>query len=81
MKRRKDSIRHLLFLLILKRKTKPVNLLMIDILVPFYVSNESKSGFSDDLSQLVKTMDEEMFYMYRYKTAYCPQKNIKHDWA
>ena len=26
-------------------------------------------------------LDKTDFYMYKYKTAYCPQKNVKHDWA
>jgi len=26
-------------------------------------------------------MDHNLFYMYKYKTQYCPQKNIKHDWS
>lgn len=55
-------------------------------IVPFYVAGEVKNGSGtqsnpDDLVSLARTMDEEMFYIYKYKTAYCPQKNVKHDWA
>lgn len=49
--------------------------------MPFYVSNELKSDISGDLIMLKSMMDEELFYMYKYKTSYCPQKNVKHDWA
>jgi hypothetical protein len=38
--------------------------------VPFFV-NEKKSEVPD-LELLQKTLDEDTFYMYRYKTAYCP---------
>ena len=51
--------------------------------VPFYVAGhtESQKNLAEDLEHLQQTMDPEMFYMYRYKTAYCPQKNVKHEWA
>eukprot|EP00347_Sterkiella_histriomuscorum_P013839 403363168 len=48
--------------------------------MPFYVSAEQKLQ-PDDLQSLRQTLDPDMFYIYRYKTAYCPQKNVKHDWA
>lgn len=35
----------------------------------------------DDLKTQFEAMDKEMFFMYRFKTQYCTQKNIKHDWA
>jgi len=77
---RNVTTRHLSFLIIARRKQKLVTLLIPLIsLVPFFVSEETKTG--EDLESLQKTMDEDSFYMYRYKTAYCPQKNLKHDWA
>lgn len=50
-------------------------------LVPFYISNDSKGDFAEDLIKQQMVMEPDMFYMYRYKTAYCPQKNVKHDWS
>lgn len=44
--------------------------------MPFFVSEETSS---QDLESLQKTMDEDSFYMFRFKTAYCPKKNQKHD--
>ncbi len=32
------------------------------------------------LEQCMQLMDANMFYMYRYKTAMCPQSNFQHDW-
>ena len=26
-------------------------------------------------------MEADYFYMYKYKTVYCPRKNEKHDWS
>jgi len=51
------------------------------IVVPFYVINDSNTDSQNDLQHLKSTMDHNLFYMYKYKTQYCPQKNIKHDWS
>ena len=80
MQVRNATIHHLSFLITAKRRPKLVIYLNLMSLVPFFVSEETKAG-QDDLESLQKTMDEDSFYMYRYKTAYCPQKNQKHDWA
>jgi hypothetical protein len=34
-----------------------------------------------NLENYLKTLEPEVFYMYRFKTKYCPQINIKHDWS
>jgi hypothetical protein len=63
-----------------RRRPKQVINTFLSPIVPFFVSEEAKKS-GEDLESLQKTMDEDSFYMYRYKTAYCPQKNLKHDWA
>jgi hypothetical protein len=37
--------------------------------------------FSRDLAVYEKQMNSLQFYMYRYKTAWCPEITTKHDWA
>ena len=41
-------------------------------IVPFYVTTDQKGDFSDDLNELKSKIDPDYFYMYKYKTAYCP---------
>ena len=80
MRVRNVTTLHPLYLIMARKKPKLVKLsVSLIYLVPFFVSEETKT--SEDLESLQKTMDEDSFYMYRYKTAYCPQKNLKHDWA
>jgi hypothetical protein len=76
MKLRNVNILLLSLLQIPKRKIKPVNIyrFFINYKVPFYVVNEQKAegDLSGDLTKLKDIMDSDLFYMYKYKTAYCP---------
>ena len=62
-----------------KNKASKIIHTLSHLLVPFYISADQKADFSDDLQNFKDTMDPDIFFMYKYKTSYCPQKNVKHD--
>lgn len=37
--------------------------------------------FNKDLDEYETEMGEYSFFMYRYKTSWCPKLSKKHDWA
>jgi hypothetical protein len=55
-----------------KNKASKTFVVVTIIIVPFYIANDQKGDFSEDLIKQQAQMEPDMFYMYRYKTAYCP---------
>ncbi len=52
----------------------------------FKIENKIKTcplerEISPNLENYLKTLEYEVFYMYRFKTIYCPQISVKHDWS
>ena len=52
---------------------------MVQNIIKLKIDNQHET-FSKRLEVYLKAIDPIIFYMFRYKTAACPNKSKDHDW-
>lgn len=62
------------------KPTKEVLLIRMSELLTHSLSNAKDLPFQSRVETFLRTIDPVIFFVYRYKTAYCANKSKDHDW-